>query len=140
VSVRVADSSWSASARIPVDLPAEARLSLTHASSGSKSPLDALKIAVVADGKTFDHNRVSTGIESCVTAWVEDISPGTTKSSVCFRLNGTDLPVTFIGEESQGRRQINAMLPSGLEPGDYSLTVRLGDRETPPVRVQLFRK
>src|SRR5579871_4739064 len=143
VSVRVADSSWSAPARIPVDLPPEARLSpagspSTPASLGSAAASNTVKIAVVADGKTFEQNRVNAGTESCVTAWAEGLPAGTAKRDVSFRLNGTDLPAVFIGQDEKGRRQINAMLPSGLEPGDYFLTLRLRDADTQPVRIQLF--
>jgi hypothetical protein len=134
VSVRAANSPWSASARIPVDLPRGDR-------AGRETVSDDLKIELVTDGKTWDRYRVRTGNESCVSTWVTGLPDGTMKPDVALRLHGADLPAVYVdaADDAQGRKQVNAMLPSGLEPGDYSLALRFRDAESRPVWIEVFR-
>ena len=73
--------------------------------------------------------------ESSVSAWVEGIREGEQTS---LRLDGVDLPATYVGPpDATGARQINGMVPIGVEPGDYSLSARCGALESRPVAIQL---
>jgi tRNA (mo5U34)-methyltransferase len=90
-----------------------------------------LRIARVADGKTFEDFRIRAGQESCVSAW----APGAEKGA-CLRLNGTDLPAIW---HDTITGQINALLPAGMEPGAAQISVACNGKESDPVPVELHR-
>jgi tRNA (mo5U34)-methyltransferase len=122
-TLRTARSPWGNRVRIAVDLPAGDR---------QQSPLHAvapdIRIAIVTDGKTWERNLVHTGIDSCISLWVAGLPESALRSDVTVWLGGNDLPAVFLSEpDPQGLRQINAMLPTGAQPGDY--TVALGFHE-----------
>jgi tRNA (mo5U34)-methyltransferase len=131
VSVAVRSSVWSNKARIAVDLPREARVT---------EPNGQLLIDGVYDGHTWERNRIRTGVGSCVSAWVGGIPDGVKRTEVSFRLDGTDIPALFIAEanDEKGNKQINSLVPTGLERGDYRLSVRCRDEESAEVKVELF--
>jgi tRNA (mo5U34)-methyltransferase len=132
VSIALRDSEFSSPARIPVDLPREARVSIaTHAS---------FTIVIVCDGRTWERNQVRAGLGSCVSAWVAGLPDGVLRTEVSFRLDGTELPSSFVAaaDDENGGKQINALVPAGLERGDYQLTVRFRGQESRAVPVELF--
>ena len=50
----------------------------------------------------------------------------------------TILPAVFLSEpDPEGLRQINAMLPSGAQPGDCGVSVGFGGAVSAPVAVRL---
>jgi tRNA (mo5U34)-methyltransferase len=129
VRISVRGSRWSGACRIPVDLSqAERRASSPRVSAD-------LRVVRVIDGKTYESDRVRVGVaESSVSAWVEGISEGV----VSLRLDGVDLPATYVGDtDASGARQVNAMVPFGTEAGEYWLSARAGSSESAPVVVQL---
>jgi hypothetical protein len=132
VSVALRDSEFSNSARIPVDLPREARL--------APAKTGAFEIQIVCDGRTWERKQVRAGLGSCVSAWVSGLPDGIRRTEVSFRLDGTDLPASFVTplNDEKGTKQINAMVPAGLERGEYQLTVRFRDAESPVVKIDLF--
>ena len=131
VRVAVGDCSWSNRARIPVDLSrAERRAQI-------KISLN-LSIAGVTDGKTYESNRVKTGADSCISVWASGFAQDARKADVSIRLDGADLPATYLSEpDERGLRQINAMLPPQMESGEYLVTVATGGEESRPVAIQL---
>ena len=132
VSVTVRDSAWSNRARIAVDLPRASRVATAANAS--------FEIKIVCDGLTWERKQVRAGLGSCVSAWVSGLPDGIRRTDVSFRLDGTDLPASFVTplDDEQGMKQINAMVPPGLERGEYQLTVRFGEQESPAVRIELF--
>lgn len=130
VTISVRGSRWSAPSRIPVDLSKPERRA-----SSSKVSAD-LRVVRIIDGKTYEAGRVRTGVpESSVSAWVEGIRDD---ADVSLRLDGVDLPATYIGAvDAEGARQVNAMVPVGTEAGEYWLSAKAGEFESPPVAVQL---
>ncbi|HTB16154.1 MAG TPA: DUF1698 domain-containing protein [Bryobacteraceae bacterium] len=132
VSIALRDSEFSSRARIPVDLPKEARI-------GAPST-DAFKIEIVCDGRTWERKQVRAGLGSCMSAWVSGLPDGIRRSEVSFRLDGTDLPASFVTpvSDEKGTKQINAMVPAGLVRGEYQLTVRFANEESPVVKIELF--
>ncbi|HVP00604.1 MAG TPA: methyltransferase domain-containing protein [Bryobacteraceae bacterium] len=131
VSVAVRNSEWSNRVRIAVDLPRVARVS---------EPSGSLEIAGVYDGRTWERNQVRAGVGSCVSVWVAGVPDGVKRADVSFRLDGTDLPAIFVSpaDDEKGTKQINAMVPAGLERGDYRLSVRCRDHESQEIHIQLF--
>jgi tRNA (mo5U34)-methyltransferase len=133
VRVAVGDSAWSSAARIPVDLTRAERL------AAAVHPSSTIRIAGVTDGKTFESNRVRTGVESCLSVWVSGLPDHANQSEITLRLDGTDLPATFLSaSDDRGYRQLNGMLPPRMEPGEYRIAVNHAGAESPTVPVQLF--
>ncbi len=133
VTVAVQESPFSRPARIPIDLtPAERRR--------SAAPLITLDIAGVTDGKTYECNRIRAGAESCVSVWAKTFPADLTRPEITLRLDGADLPGVFFGEpDKNGYRQINAMLPAWMKPGEYQLTVQYRGAESAPNKVEIYK-
>ncbi len=133
VSISTRDSCWSRLARIPLDVSREDRRS-------SQNPVSsAIEIARITDGKTYEVNRVQVGVpESSISAWVTGVPIGTSLVDISLRLDGSDLPATYISDpDIHGSRQVNAMIPVGTEPNEYLVSLRAGGVESPMVRAQL---
>jgi tRNA (mo5U34)-methyltransferase len=133
VRVALKNGPWSNSARIPVDLSRQERRV-----AGTIS--DALEVAGVTDGKTYEPNRVRVGVESCVSMWVRGIPGDAAKSEITLRLDGTDLPAVYLSaHDDRGLAQINAMLPPSLEPGEYTIAVALRGAESRAATIELYK-
>jgi uncharacterized protein (TIGR03437 family) len=100
--------------------------------------LSDLQVTRIADGKTFESHRIRTGEGSAISIWVAGLPETTSASELAIRLNGTDLPATWLAPATEAR-QINALLPAGLEPGEASVTVVFNNVETKPATIELFR-
>lgn len=105
VRLRVRQSQWSNSVRIPVDLPAAedvAQACFTPVSS-------SLRVDLVTDGTTWDRWRVNLGPGSGVSIWAMGIPDGAQKREVTVLLNGLNLPCVYLSEpDAKGLRQVNA--------------------------------
>jgi hypothetical protein len=131
-TLRLKDSAWSNPVRIAVDLSDEQRRARPVAEAAD------IRIAIVTDGKTWERNLVHTGLHSCISLWVSGLPQDAVRDGLAVWLGGDDLPAIFLSEpDSHGLRQINAMLPSGTQPGDYSVSAALGDIVSAPVPVRL---
>ena len=127
------DSPWGNPVRVGVDLTPEQRRQRPARSEASN-----IRIAIVTDGKTWERNLIHTGLESCISLWVSGLPEEAARDAIAVWLDGDDLPVLFLSEpDAQGLRQINAMLPSGVQPGAYAVAVVFQDRicEAVPVRL-----
>lgn len=128
--IAVRETQFSAPARIPVDLPRSDRL---------PPATPALTITRIIDGKTYEP-RVRTGVpESSVSAWVGGIAENIPISEISLRLDGADLPATYVSAlDANGLRQVNAMIPTGTKPGEHTLSARCRDLESPALPVLLI--
>ncbi len=134
VTVAVGDSAFSNPVRIPIDL-SRAERRAAHAPK-----LKDIEIAGITDGKTYEYDRVQTGTQSCVSMWAKGLPADLKKSEVALRLDGADLPAVYFGApDAKGFQQINAMLPSGLEPGEYMLSLTCRGLEAPASRIELYK-
>jgi tRNA (mo5U34)-methyltransferase len=134
VTISTGTSAWSNRLRIPVDLSRDERRALHDPISST------MEIVGATDGKTFEPNRVRTGIESCVSVWVAGLPDRPERNTVSLRLDGADLPAVYVSTPDQkGLRQVNAMLPPKLEPGEYLLAVSAGEVESRPVPIRLVK-
>jgi hypothetical protein len=125
--LRTSKSGFGSAVRIGIDLDGAAR-------RGTCSPGD-FALARVADGKSFESRRIRVGTDSAISVWapVED-------ADIRVRLNGTDLPAIWVEPGSGATpRQINALLPAGIEPGWAVVSVVAGGRESERVEVELFQ-
>jgi len=134
VMLRTATSSLSPPLRIAVGLSeSEKRLP-------TGCPARDICIALVTDGTTWERSRVRVGESSSVSLWVAGLPEGALVADLRVRLNGSDLPATFLSApNSEGTRQVNALLPPGLNPGTASISLVLREEETAQVEVELFR-
>jgi tRNA (mo5U34)-methyltransferase len=131
VRLAVKNSVWSNRLRIPVDLSRAERRVQGRTDS-------ALEVAGVTDGSSFEPNRVRLGASSSVSMWVRGLARDVGKSDVTLRLDGTDLPATYLSApDERGFVQINAMLPPGLEPGEYLICATLRGAESRAVPIEL---
>jgi tRNA (mo5U34)-methyltransferase len=144
---------WQASCKVPPGLsPGWYQARLHVAGSRYSPPLQIgidtrswqpkgasdLKVTRVADGKTFESLRIRVGDDSCVSVWIAGLPEQATTADVCVRLNGTDLPAVWLAPPAPSR-QVNALMPAGLEPGIAILSVVFDNSETQPVEVELYR-
>jgi tRNA (mo5U34)-methyltransferase len=132
VRLALKNGPWSNSARIPVDLSRSERRA-----GGTIS--EALEIAIVTDGKTYERNRVQLGAECSVSIWARGLPADAEKREATLRLDGTDLPAVYLSKpDEQGMVQINAMLPVSMEPGEYSIAVSLRGVESRAATLELY--
>ena len=97
-----------------------------------------LAIIRIADGKTFESRRVRVGEDSAISVWVGGLPSHAQLADVRIRLNGTDLPSIWLAPP-EAARQINALLPAGIEPGRAAVSVVFKNSETSDVEVELHR-
>ena len=132
-TLRTIGSAWGNSVRIAVDLSAEQRRQCPSATAASN-----IRIAIVTDGKTWERNLVHTGIDSCLSLWVSGLPDQAARDAIAVWLDGDDLPAVYLSQpDAQGLRQINAMLPSGTQPGDYTVAVAFQDKVSEAVPLKL---
>ena len=130
VQVAIGEGSWSNAARIPIDL--------SRAERRSTGGSDSLHIAGVTDGRTYQPNRVHTGPDACLSVWCGGIPDDARNAEVSVRLDGTDLPATYLSViDEKGWRQINALLPPQMETGEYFVSVVCRGQESRPARIEL---
>jgi hypothetical protein len=132
-TLRTTNSPWGNSVRIGVDLSAEQRRQRPSTTAASN-----IRIAIVTDGKTWERNVVHTGIDSCISLWVSGLPDQAARDVIAVWLDGNDLPAVYLSQpDAQGLRQINAMLPSGTQPGDYTVAVAFQDKVSEAVPLKL---
>ncbi len=132
-TLRTARSQWGNSVRIGVDLSDGQRCERPTSAQAS-----GILISIVTDGKSWERNLIHTGLHSSVSLWVSGLPEDAARENIAVWLNGDDLPAIFLSEpDPQGLRQINAMLPTGLQPGDYTISAGFGGAASAPVAVRL---
>jgi len=135
IRLRVKQSQWSNSLRIPVDLSLEDQ----RASSFLPESTD-LRISLATDGKTWDRWRVKIGAGSCLSVWAAGIADACELRQILVLLNGLNLPAIYVSElDAEGLRQVNATLPAGLPPGKVKLRLLCAGDVSAPVDLELVK-
>jgi tRNA (mo5U34)-methyltransferase len=130
VSVAIRDSGWSNKVRIPVGVPDE------PARTGAVT--NAVDIAIVTDGRTWERNMVHRGANSCISLWVRGLESRVPVSAITVRLNGGDHPASYVSQpDPEGLTQINAVLPVGMAAGPYKVAVAIDATESAARDVEL---
>jgi tRNA (mo5U34)-methyltransferase len=97
-----------------------------------------LRLTRVADGKSFESARIRVGDDSAISVWVAGLPEQVRMAEVRIRLNGTDLPAIWLAPaDGDAPRQVNALLPAGMEPGDAQVSLVYGERESAAVEIEL---
>jgi len=130
--IRAANSCYSVPVRIVIGLVRGVRDSAASS---------ALHLIRVADGATLEAGRVRVGDNSGMSAWAAGLPNDVGRTSIRLRLNGTDLPANWLAPppSEEEPRQINAALPSGLDPGTATVTLVLNGEESAPLTIELIR-
>jgi tRNA (mo5U34)-methyltransferase len=125
--LRTSGSAPSAPLRIGIDTP------------NWDAQIDAgLRLTRVADGKTFESKRIRVGDDSAISVWVAGLPAKTTAAEVRVRLNGTHLPAIWLAPpDGDAPRQVNALLPAGIEPGSARVSLAYADGESEAVEIEL---
>jgi tRNA (mo5U34)-methyltransferase len=133
VKLRVADSDWSNHLQIAVDVSgAEGQQPSDPVAS------ETLRVIGASDGKTWEPYTVRLGSDSWISLWLEGLPDTARMENVRVRLDGTDLQAAFLSaRDAQGRRQVNARLPSGIQAGEARVAVIFEDRKSRDVEVRL---
>ena len=127
--LRVADSAFSTAVRIGLDVTDAERQAVTEPSG--------LRLTLVTDGRSFEKNRIRTGEGSAISVWVEGLPSDATVGEITIRLNGTDLPASWLESKISESRQVNALLPAGLESGPVQVSVIVGSKASQSARAEL---
>lgn len=136
VKLRVRQSAFSNTVRIGVDVKEEDRSERMQPTTGGEET----RIEIVADGKTWERNKVRMGcLSPSISLWVRGLEPGYRPSDVWVRLAGHDLPSVFVSQpDPMGLTQVNALLPAGLPPQVTEVSLAIDNRATPPVPVEIL--
>ena len=132
-TLRTTGSPWGNAVRIAVDLSPEQRRQRPAFPEASD-----IRIAIVTDGKTWERNLVHTGLDSCISLWVAGLPEEAARHGIAVWLGADDLPAVFLSEpDPQGLRQINAMLPCGMQRGGCTVAVAFRNTVSATVPVRL---
>jgi tRNA (mo5U34)-methyltransferase len=154
IHVARAGAGWYATCKLPPGLSAGWHdASLGVEGSGISAPLrigidvqtspagplhPTIRLTRVADGKSFEDGRIRVGENSALSLWAAGLADNVSNAEARIRLNGTDLPVIWIAPANGGApRQMNALLPAGLQPGAASVTLVIENMETETVNIEL---
>lgn len=102
---------------------------------GGGAGSSGLRMTRIADGKVFEDGKVYVGQNSCVSVWAQGLPAGVAARDLRLRLNGTDLPAIWYSGETG---QVNALVPSGMEPGAARISLYYDGRETAAEPIQLI--
>jgi tRNA (mo5U34)-methyltransferase len=126
--LRIAGSRSSAAVQIGIDVERRA---------WRPAGMAGLRVTRIGDGKTFESNRVRVGEESSISIWVAGLPGSAHEEEIRVRLNGTDLPAIWLAPDGESR-QVNALLPAGLQPGAADVSVVYGPLETALHEIELY--
>lgn len=136
VKLRVAESDWSNSLQIGVDISDRERQN-----QPSLVQSEELRIGNATDGKTWEPYVVRLRPDSWISLWLEGLPNSARMEDVRVRLNGVDLQAAFLSpRDEQGRRQVNAKLPSGIAAGPVRVAAIFEHRKSPDVDVRLVQE
>jgi tRNA (mo5U34)-methyltransferase len=131
--IRMSRSMFSAPLRIAIDIPREQR------NSCSANVDRSLRLTRIADGRTFESKRIRSGTESAISVWAAGLPAHATAADVRVRLDGTDLPAIWLAPpEGDAPRQVNALLPAGLEAGAAYVGIAYAEKQSKTVEIELY--
>jgi tRNA (mo5U34)-methyltransferase len=90
------------------------------------------KIHSVTDGKTWELSRIHSG---CISIWAAGLSDDLVEVAI----NEIHLPASFVScPDAEGLRQVNAILPPSLKPGEAWVSLISAELESDPVKVEIL--
>jgi len=112
VRLRFADSGWSREFRIALDAPLS---------------VERLELKDVYDGVAWTKGEVRVGERGFVSCWVRGLPENADRANVRVFLGPRPLQVNYVGEpDTEGCRQVNALVPSEAAKGEQTIRVQCG--------------
>ncbi len=136
-------SAWRADGSMSPWPPAKAsganlsRIAVDLAARGAPPTRQRLIVDPTSPGLPMEKRTSRVGSRSApkarISVWADETSrPTVVLTDVTLRLDGTDLPATYLSAlDKAGYRQINAMLPPQMEPGAYQVAIQCRGEESP---------
>jgi tRNA (mo5U34)-methyltransferase len=143
------DGFWMANFRLPPGLEMGwnlLRLRFEHSHFGSAlriavdMPLivERLSISVACDGKTWNRRHISLGESGSLSCWVQGLPENADKHNVRVYLAERRLKLSYVSDaDARDCRQVNALVPSAVEPGEYGCRVECGGVSSEPWRLSV---
>jgi len=122
VRLRTATSGPSNIMRIAVDIPVRA---------------EALKIAGIRDSSTWEADELRLAPPAIMSLWVEGLPENADRNNIGVWIGAMRLAIDHLTPPAGDKpRQMNVRAPLGATPGDYLITVSIGDvrSATAPVK------
>ena len=124
VRLRFADSDFSNSVRIAVDLPLKVSRTTCHG---------------VRDSVNWKTDEITVTESGHVSCWVTRLPENADRNNVHVLLGGTRLMVTWVGAaDANGSSQINATVPGSTPKGEHALGVECGGVSSEPYTVRVI--
>ena len=124
VRLRTATSGFSNAMRIAVDVPARP---------------EALAITGLCDGTSWIPNQLELAEGATISLWVTGLPESADRNNLQVCIGGMRLAVEYIAApQGDHARQMNVRAPLGAKPGDYLLTVSIGDVGSAPAPVKFL--
>jgi hypothetical protein len=124
VRLRFADSGFGQTLRIAVDMPLRpGRIVLVGA----------------CDGNTFTVNTVTVRERGWVSAWVQGLPENVDRDNIHVLLDSTRLAIEYVGgQDSDGNRQINAVVPGDARKGEHTLRIECAGSSSDGLSLKLI--
>ncbi len=122
--LRFADSAFSNTVRIAVDMPLR---------------VEKIVCLGVSDPATWRRDAVRATESGFVTCWVEGLPENADRGNVRVALGDARLRTDWVGEPGpNGASQINAIVPPAFPPGEHSLRIECGGVSSEPRLVRVI--
>ena len=122
--LRTATSGLSNAMRIAVDIPLRT---------------EVLAITGLCDGSSWIPNQLELPEGAVISLWVTGLPENADRNNVQVWIGGMRLAVEYIASpQGENARQMNVRAPLGAKPGDYFLTVSIGDVCAAPAPVKFL--
>lgn len=124
VRLRTANSCYSGTVRIAVDLPMQ---------------VDALKIVGACDGRSWKPGEVEAGEDARISIWLQGLPENADRANVRVQLGAKRLAIDELLSQEPGTdyRQVNVKLPRAFPKGRYELQVTAGSTRAEPLSMRV---
>ena len=147
---READGSWQANFKLPPGIASGWReVRLRTATSGLSNSMriavdvslraEALRIAGLRDSTTWEADQLLLAPPAMISLWVEGLPENADRNNTGVWIGGMRLAIDHVTAPADDKpRQMNVRAPLGAKPGDYLITVSIGDVRSAPVPVKFL--
>ena len=147
---RQADGGWQANFKLPPGVASgwrEVRLRTATSGLSNSMPIavdiplrtEALRIAGLRDSSTWEADQLRLAPPAMISLWVEGLPENADRNNVGVWIGGMRLGIDHITPPAgDNPRQMNVRAPLGAKPGDYLITVSIGDVSSAPAPVKFL--
>jgi len=100
---------------------------------------EALTIAGLRDSSTWEADQLRLAPPAMISLWVDGLPENADRNNTGVWIGGMRLAIEHITAPAGGHpRQMNVRAPLGAKPGDYVITVSIGEVSSAPVPVKFL--